>query len=127
MIAFLSQAQTDKMPFSMVDVPPSFLEFNDEEKSTLIKMFNQKLTEIVNTNFDKGIAMKLGLTKRQRIFSSFIISKDGSIKNIAIKAVHKKLEDEMRRVIEGLKLNAGKHNGKSVDIIYSYPFTFIPN
>ena len=59
-----------------------------------------------------------------RIFVRFVISEDGTVKNIQIRAPNQALEDEARRVIQLLpRMTPGKQAGKKISVVYSLPIT----
>jgi protein TonB len=96
-------------------------------KEQLKKCFSQKVKKFVNSKFDTELANELGLPPgKKRINVQFVVSKTGEITNIRVRAPHKRLEKEARRVISLLpKLKPGKQRGKPVGVKYNLPIVFL--
>ena len=69
------------------------------------------------------IAQEMGI--QGRVYVNFIISKDGSIKNIRMRGPDKNLEKEAARIIGKLpNMTPGKQRGRPVRVPFSIPITF---
>ena len=115
----------EDVPFAIIeDVPvyPGCKGSKEELKACL----QEKITKVVNKNFNADLASDLGLTPGvKRIFVMFKIDKTGAITDIQARAPHKRLEQEAIRVI-GLipKMIPGKQRGRPVGVKYSLPIAF---
>ena len=86
---------------------------------------SQKISALVNSNFNVGLGKQLNLTGTNRIFASFKIDKNGFVTNLKTRSPHPDLDAEAQRVISLLpKMKPGVHNGKEVGVLYSLPITF---
>ncbi len=96
-------------------------------KEQLKKCFSEKIKKFVNSKFDVELANELGLSPgKKRINVQFVVSRTGEITNIRVRAPHKRLEKEARRVISLLpKLKPGKQRGKPVGVKYNLPIVFL--
>lgn len=116
----------DGIAFSRIDKIPSYKECqsissNDQKR----KCVKNSITSFVNRNFNTDLAEQLGLSGRQRIAVLFKIGKDGSVHSISARAVHPKLEEEAKRIINMLpKFTPGEQGGEKVDVLYSLPISF---
>lgn len=114
--------EKESVPFVIADVPPQFIDLN---KETLQHLFNNKISDFFNKNFNNSVAKNLGLTGTQRVIISFKILVNGDVEVISIKAPHINLENEAIRVVQKLpKMIPGMYKGEFVDIKYSIPIAF---
>ena len=66
-----------------------------------------------------------GLKGKQKIYVKFKILKTGKIEILGVRAPHKKLAKEARRVVNKLpKMIPGKQKGKPVNVTYMLPIIF---
>ncbi|MBC9798317.1 energy transducer TonB, partial [Sinomicrobium sp. FJxs] len=66
------------------------------------------------------VATGLGLSGVQGIYVAFKVGADGEVSVIRIKAPHKKLEEEAKRVIGHIpKMRPGRQGNTPVDVMYS--------
>lgn len=116
---------TEDIAFAIIEEPPVFPGCNGT-KSEKKDCFNTQITLLVQKNFRGNIAQDLGLAPGiKKIFVLFTIDKNGDITNIRIRAPHKSLEAEARRVIKLLpKMIPGKQRNKNVNVSYALPITF---
>lgn len=97
------------------------LKNNDARK----QCFSEQVNRFVGRTFDKGLGEKLGLSGLHRIYVSFKVQTDGTVKAIGARGPHPKLEEEAIRVINAFPdLIPGKQAGRPVGVIYSLPITF---
>ncbi|MEY8850048.1 energy transducer TonB [Psychroserpens sp. XS_ASV72] len=119
-------SELTEVPFAVVDKAPVFFTCKDlvseqERRSCTDK----EVAILVNKNFNLDLPKKLGLTGSQQIFAAFKIYKDGSVKDIKVRAPHPKLEEETKRVLNLLpKFIPGEQNGKPTIVAYSLPIRF---
>jgi len=113
-----------EVPFAVVDQVPIYPGCEDSQNQK--RCISDKITELVNKNFDTELPKKLGiLPGRKRIFVMFKIDKTGKIVDIRARAPHKELEVEAIRVINLIpQLKPGIHHGKAVVVRYSLPIVF---
>ena len=118
--------ENGNIPFAVIDEVPVFpgcesLTSNKERKDCM----SQKISALVNSNFNVGLGKQLNLTGTNRIFASFKIDKNGFVTNLKTRSPHPDLDVEAQRVISLLpKMKPGVHNGKEVGVLYSLPITF---
>ena len=86
--------------------------------------FQDKLNKHIRENFRyPEIAQQMGI--QGRVYTQFIIEKDGSITSIKVRGPDINLEREAKRIISLLpKMTPGFQNGKPVRVPYSTPITF---
>ncbi|WP_423819929.1 energy transducer TonB [Salinimicrobium sp. TIG7-5_MAKvit] len=97
------------------------LKNNDARK----QCFGEQVNRLVGRTFDKALGEKLGLSGLHRIYVSFKVEKDGTVKAIGARGPHPKLEEEAIRVINAFpELIPGKQGGQPVGVIYSLPIVF---
>ena len=118
--------ENGNIPFAVIDEVPVFpgcesLTSNKERKDCM----SQKISALVNSNFNVGLGKQLNLTGTNRIFASFKIDKNGFVTNLKTRSPHPDLDVEAQRVISLLpKMKPGVHNGKEVGVLYSLPILF---
>lgn len=84
--------------------------------------FENKIKKFVQKKFDVNQGLNPGI---YRVFSEFVINKEGNVVGIRIKAPSKGLEKEMKRVISKLpKFMPGKQGDKPVNVKYILPLAF---
>ena len=88
--------------------------------------FDKKMKQFVQRNFDIELANELGLhSGKHKIQTQFIINQEGVIVDVKIRAPHKRLEKETKRIIKKLpKFKPGKQNNRKVKVRYLLPITF---
>ena len=127
LISFVSYSQIEEdivVPFAVIEYVPIFpgCEGNNAERR---KCMSQKITEIVQRNFNTVLAGDLGLSGRQRINVLFKIDKSGSVVGVRARAPHPRLQKEATRVINLLPdMKPGIQRGKPVIVSYSLPIIF---
>ncbi len=63
---------------------------------------------------------------KKRVFIGFKIDKEGNVVNVAARAPHPKIKEEVIRVMNTLpKMIPGEDDGKKVVVKYSIPFTIL--
>lgn len=94
---------------------------NDDKR----KCMSEKITKLVQRQFDTGLAGELGLSGKQVIYTQFKIDKTGHVTDIKTRATHPRLEKEAERVIDKIpEMTPGKQRDKNVGVIYSLPIAF---
>lgn len=124
-----SYAQTEDKKEKTIKVatPPLFKECENNEmsKEEQYICFRKNLDRHVRLTFEyPEEAIKEHITGRVNI--TFCINTDGTITTISVKAPHKLLENEAKRVIESLPIliPAKDKDGKPVEITLNYPINF---
>ncbi len=114
------------VPFAVIDRVPVYpgcesLTSNEERKVCMSEM----IAQFVNSQFDIKMANGLGLSGTTKIYTSFMIDKNGDITNVQARAPHPALQEEVFRIVKQLpKMKPGKQGGKPVGVLYSLPVTF---
>lgn len=114
------------VPFEFIEAVPIFpgcegLQSNDERK----KCMSEKITQFVNSRFNKNLGDQVGVSGINRINVGFKIDKNGNIIDVQSRAPNPRLEQEAIRVIKSLpKMEPGKQRGKPVAVSYYLPIIF---
>jgi protein TonB len=114
------------MPIAFVETVPIYpgcekAKNNDERR----KCMSEKISKLVQKNFDGSIAPEYGLSGVQRINVVFKIDKTGHVTNIRARSTHPKLDEEAERVINRIPdMVPGRQLDKPVGVIYSLPIIF---
>ncbi len=89
------------------------------------KCFSKSITKLVTRKFDGDLAQELNLNPgKKRIIVQFTVDKTGKITHVKVRAPHKRLAKEARRVIGLLPpIKAGKYKGKPVGVRFTLPIT----
>ena len=115
----------DAVPFAVIkNVPiyPGCERGNNDKKR---KCMSNKITKFIQKEFDKNLAIRLGLSGRQRISVIFKIDTFGRVGVPRAKAAHSKLEKEAIRVVKMLPVvKPGTQDGKKVIVPYALPIIF---
>lgn len=86
------------------------------------KCMSDKISQLVQKQFDPNLAGELGLSGKQVINTQFKIDKTGHVIDIQTRATHPKLKEEAERVINKIpEMTPGKQQNKNVSVIYSLP------
>ncbi|MFD2588532.1 TonB family protein [Croceitalea marina] len=113
---------SESIPFEAVDEVPIFP--GCENATDKKECFQEKMVEHIKKHFNyPKEAQDMGV--QGRVSLVFIISTDGSIKNIRKRGPHELLENEAVRIIERLPpIQPGKQDGQAVEVPFSIPITF---
>lgn len=106
-----------------IDKQPNFSGCKEGDKDC----FSENIQQLFLANFNNKLPKEIGLESgRKRIFVSFKVDKLGAIKDIKVRAPHKRIEEEVIRVMKQLpRIIPGENNGEKVEVNYSLPFTII--
>ena len=121
-----STPQIEDVPFAVVEEPPIFpscegLPDNNQRKNCT----SEKINQLVNKNFNIGLAKEIGLSGINRLIVQFRINHKGEIEDIRARAPHPKLEQEAVRVVTLIpRMTPGKQRGEIVGVMYSLPIAF---
>jgi len=117
----------EEVIFAAIQNPPIYPGCEGKKGAALKKCTADKIRKFVAKHFDQTIAADLGLYgERVKIFTRFIIDKDGRVTNIEAKAAkYKDLEKEARRVLSKIpKMKPGQQRNRPVRVKYSLPIIF---
>lgn len=114
----------DESQKSIIEDVPIFPGCEIFARSDRKACFQEKMDNHIRENFRyPEIAQEMGI--QGRVYTQFIIEKDGSITNIKVRGPDINLEREAKRIISLLpKMTPGFQNGKPVRVPYSTPITF---
>lgn len=110
--------------FVLVDEVPLFENCKTQQG---VKCFNAEMQKHFFDNFSyPKEAVKNNI--QGRVFVKFIISKDGSVKNVQTYSTKGRelLEEEVKRIMKKLPVffKPGKEIGEKIDVVYSMPIDF---
>lgn len=115
--------------FTKVELVPIFpgceeLSTNEERKDCM----SEKIDRLVRKNFNASKATGYGVTGLQKIYVQFKINKQGVVSDIQVRAPHKVLEEEARRVT-GLipQMKPGRQSKQDVEVVFVKPIVFKVN
>lgn len=116
----------EDVPFLLIEDAPVYKGCEGLSKAANKKCFKQKVKEFVQKNFDADLAQNLGLQEgKYKMYTQFIIDKQGNVTGIKVRAPHKKLEKELVEILQKLpKFIPGKQRKKPVKVRYILPITF---
>ena len=116
----------EDVDFIIIEDAPIYKGCEGLSKEENKKCFISSIQKFIIKRFDASLAQELGLEPREyKIFSMFIINKEGYITDIQIKAPHKKLEKEVRSIIEKLpKFTPGMQRKTPVNVKFTLPISF---
>ncbi len=111
--------------FSVIEDAPVFPGCKGT-KAEIKKCFSSSVNKLVAKKFNADLAQELGLPAgRQRISVQFTVDATGSISDVKVRAPHKRLEKETRRVVGLLpKMTPGKQRKKPVGVKFNLPIIF---
>jgi len=114
------------VPFAVIENVPIYPGCEKVKSNAKRKLcLSDKVSKLVQKNFNKDLAGDLGLTGVQRIFVQFKIDKNGQVANVKARAPHPSLEKEAIRVVKLLPImTPGRQREKPVGVLYSLPILF---
>ena len=115
----------EDVPFIAIEDAPIFPGCKGT-KAEIKKCFSSSVNNLVSKKFNADLAQELGLPAgRQRISVQFTVDATGSISDVKVRAPHKRLEKETRRVVGLLpKMTPGKQRKKPVGVKFNLPIIF---
>ena len=117
--------QNKKISFTEVFNPPRFFQCYLVEENMARSCFQEQINIHIRQNFRyPEIAQEIGI--QGRVYSNFIITECGNIKDIKLRGPNEILEEETRRIISLMpKLLPGQlEDGTPVSVLFSIPVTF---
>lgn len=121
------EINSEDVPFAVIDKVPVFPGCEETRDRDPKNCFNKGIQKHVVDNFNADVSKNLGIEPgRQKIYVQFRILKNGEVEVLGIRAAHKDLEVEAKRVVNLLpKMIPGEHNGKPVNVTYMLPISFM--
>ncbi len=115
----------EELPFSAVEFAPEFPGCTGSKQEKMA-CFNKKVSKIVQRNFNVDLAQDLGLEAgKKRINVQFIIDTQGNIVDVKVRAPHKRLEKEARRIVKLFpKMKPARQGLHSARVKYALPILF---
>ncbi|WP_299059706.1 hypothetical protein [uncultured Polaribacter sp.] len=123
--AFSQDIKNEKeVSFIVIEKAPVFPGCKGSNKK-LKQCFNESIQKLFSENFNIDLANQLGLAGGEyRVFIGFKITHKGTVKNILVRAPHKKIKEEVKRVMHLIpQMIPGEVKGEKVGVKYSIPFT----
>jgi len=116
-----------QLPFEFVETVPIYPGCENEKTNTAKrKCMSDKISQLVQKQFDIDLASELGLSGKQVIRTQFKIDKTGHVSDIKIQALHPKLKQETERVINKIpEMKPGMQGDKPIGVIYTLPIAFM--
>jgi protein TonB len=112
------------VPFAIIEDVPLFPGCENVPKEKRKECFQEKIQAHIKKNFQYPEAA-IDAGHQGKVFVSFIIEKDGSVKIANMRAPYPTLEKEALRIMSKLpKMVPGKQRGKPVRMTMSIPITF---
>ncbi len=115
----------DDIPFSTVEFAPEYPGCKGTKEEKML-CFNKKVKKLIQRKFNSDIAQDIGLSEGvKRINVQFIIDKKGNIVDVNVRAPHKRLEREARRVISLLpKMKPARQGKGNARVKFNLPIRF---
>ena len=118
--------EPDPVPCILIEDAPIYKGCEGLSKEANKKCFEKSIARFFVKNFDTELAQELGLhSGKHKIHSQFIIDEHGDITVVFVKAPHKQLEKESKRILNKLpQFTPGKQRRKPVKVKYTLPISF---
>ncbi|RAV29669.1 PorP/SprF family type IX secretion system membrane protein [Sinomicrobium soli] len=116
-----SSVRNTYIPVDIIESVPIFpgcedLRNNEERKACLAN----GIDKVIQRRFRASVATGLGLSGIQGVYVEFKVGTDGEVDVMRIRAPHRRLEEEARRVIGHIpKMIPGRQGNTPVDVMYS--------
>ena len=120
--------ETEEVPFAIIEDVPVYKGCDESMSSKdLKKCMSSSISNVVAKNFNVKLAKKLNLPDgKVKIMATFKVGEKGEIRDIKVKAPHRKLEKETIRVLKLIPdlEKPGYLRGKPVIVPYALPIIF---
>jgi hypothetical protein len=115
----------EDVSFMKIEKPPIYPGCRGANRE-LKACFSKKISQFFTTKFDIEIANDVGLSPgRKRIYIQFTVDTNGNFSDLKVRAPHKRLEKEIRRIVQLLpSVEPGKQRGNPVSVKYNFPIVF---
>ncbi|MDY0780633.1 energy transducer TonB [Tenacibaculum sp. IB213877] len=112
--------------YSNVQEIPVFEGCEGMSQTETRKCFDKKMNRLVQRYFNADLANELGLSPgKKRIFTEFVIDKNGEVVEVKVRAPHPRLSKEAQKIVSKIpQFTPGRQNGKPVKVKYTLPITF---
>lgn len=115
--------ELEAMSFMNMDTAPTFPGCETGDRNCFSKGIQKHFAKNINLDLPNQLGLESGV---KRIFINFKIAKDGSVMDVKVRAPHKKLNEEVLKVMQSLpKMTPGTHQNKLVAVTYSIPFKIV--
>ena len=116
----------DDVPFLLIEDAPIYKGCEGLSKKENKKCFIRSIQKFVVKKFDIDLAQEVGLRSgKYKMFAEFIISKEGRVSSIRIKAPHYKLKKEVNNILTQLpKFTPGMQRKVPVNVKFTLPISF---
>jgi len=116
----------EDVPFIIIEYAPLFPGCIGT-KEELKQCFSDSVKKLVARKFNGDIVQEVSLSPgRKRIAVEFVVDKEGNITDVKVRAPHKRLEIETRRVVNLLpKMSPGTQRGRAVGVKFFLPISFM--
>ena len=118
--------EPDFVPCVLIEDAPIYKGCEGLSKEANKKCFEKSIARFFVKNFDTELAQELGLySGKHKIHSQFIIDTNGDVAVVFVKAPHKQLEKEAKRILNKLpQFIPGKQRRKPIKVKYTLPISF---
>ncbi len=113
--------------FIIIEASPQFKNAKTGSIEEMKEAFSDSIAKFVNSKFDVEKTKKLDLSLgKQKIWAQFTIDSTGNVKDINVRAPHKKLEQHTVEILKQLpQFVPGSQRNKPVNVKYTMPIVFI--
>ena len=113
----------NEVSFMVIDKAPTFPGCESGDKACFSKEVQKHFSREFNADLPNQLGLKAG---RKRVFIGFKIDEEGNVVDVAARAPHPDIKEEVIAVMNTLpKMIPGEHNGSTVGVKYSIPFTLM--
>jgi protein TonB len=116
----MEEKQDVEVPLSIVEVPPIYPGCTSLREESIKCLF-----EKIHEKFNKAFVFPSSIEKKeQRLFVSFVVSKEGFLKVSSVRSQHKEIDEKVWKIFNDLpQLFPGTQRNKPVPVTFSLPFT----
>ena len=116
----------ENVQYILIEDDPIYKGCEGLSKEANKKCFIKSIKKFVVKRFDIDLAQELGLRPGTfKIFAQFVITKEGTVNGLKIKAPHYRLEKEVKGIIQKLpRFTPGMHRKIPVNVKFTLPISF---
>lgn len=116
---------SDDVRFDVIEQVPIYPGCKGDNNRLLKYCMNISIQKHVASTFNIKKTFNIGLKGKQRVYVKFKIMKNGEVKIMGVRAPHRRVEKEARRVVNKLpKMIPGVQDGRNVNVTYMLPIIF---